>query len=72
MRLHREAAVPSLSSSVPEIAFSKQMEAIIQKTLAKERERRFDSAAAFSHALLGVPEAQPGGYQPKSWWQLWR
>ena len=36
MRFHRESPVPPLGASVPEIAFSKQMEAIVQKALAKD------------------------------------
>lgn len=72
MRFHRESPVPSLASSHPDLAFSRQMEAIIQTALAKPRERRFDSAATFLQALDSAPEAQPGGYQRKSWWQFWR
>lgn len=72
MRMHRESPVPSLAAMTPGTDFSKQIEAVIQTALAKDRERRYSSADEFSKALDQVPEASPEGYIKKSWWQFWR
>lgn len=72
MRLHREAPIPSLTSMAPGREFSRELEAIAQTAMAKDRDRRYTSAEAFSKALEGVPESRPEGIQSNRWWEFWR
>jgi serine/threonine-protein kinase len=62
--LHREAPIPALHSRAEGAAFSAKLERAVEKALAKERGRRFETALAFSQALAEVPEAQ--GIRQKS------
>lgn len=71
MRLHREAPVPPLSSMLPNQNFSKQLEAVIQTAMAKDRDRRYPNAEAFLHALDKVPEGRPEGFRRSAWWKFW-
>ncbi|HLU67020.1 MAG TPA: serine/threonine-protein kinase [Kofleriaceae bacterium] len=58
MRLHREATPPPLSTWAPDLRLSSELEAVVQRALAKDREARFPSAAAFLQALEATPEAR--------------
>jgi eukaryotic-like serine/threonine-protein kinase len=58
MRMQREQAPPPLAIAAPDLRASPELEALIRKALAKSREGRFPSAAAFGAALDQVPEAQ--------------
>jgi len=61
MRMQREQAPPPLAIAAPDLKASPELEALIRRALAKSREARFPSAAAFGAALDQVPEAQRGG-----------
>jgi hypothetical protein len=61
MRMQREQAPPPLAIAAPDLKASGELEALIRRALAKSREARFASAAAFGAALDQVPEAQRGG-----------
>jgi eukaryotic-like serine/threonine-protein kinase len=61
MRMQREQAPPPLAIAAPDLKASPELEALIGKALAKRREARFPSAAAFGAALDAVPEAQRRG-----------
>jgi eukaryotic-like serine/threonine-protein kinase len=57
MRMHREVPPTPLARAAPDMRISQELEAAIQRALAKEREDRFPSAAAFLAALDATPEA---------------
>jgi serine/threonine protein kinase len=60
MRMHREERAAPLSIAAPDLRASTELEALIARALAKQREGRFPSAAAFGAALEEVPEARRG------------
>ena len=60
MRMHREVQPPPLAQAAPDIAFSDELEHVIQRALAKLRNTRFPSAATFLDALEATPEARAG------------
>lgn len=55
--MHRDEPIPRLADRADDIAFSADLEHIIQTALAKAPEHRFRSADAFLSALDAVPEA---------------
>ncbi|MBX9693245.1 MAG: protein kinase [Cyanobacteria bacterium] len=52
---HLEALPPSLSEAEPEGIFSSELEAVVQRTLAKEPGQRYSSMSELKEALLSVP-----------------
>ena len=57
MRMQREQSPPPLAIAAPDLKASPELQALITRALAKRREARFPSAAAFGAALDAVPEA---------------
>ncbi len=51
MLSHITTPPPTLAELRPDLTFSSELEAVVQKALAKEREDRFQSAEEFSEAL---------------------
>jgi eukaryotic-like serine/threonine-protein kinase len=66
MRMQREQTAPPLAIAAPDLRASPELEALIARALAKRRESRFPSAAAFGAALDAVPEAQRGPKRAQS------
>jgi serine/threonine-protein kinase len=60
MQMHREVAPPPLSHATPDLRFSPELEAVVQKALAKDRLARWDTAAEFLAELEATPEARGG------------
>jgi serine/threonine-protein kinase len=58
MRMHREVTPTPLCFAAPEARVSDQLDAVIQRALAKPRESRFASASQFLLALEETPEGQ--------------
>ncbi len=56
VRMHREAAPPTLNEIAGEGTFSKELEAVIKKALAKSPDDRFQTAEEFTAALDETPE----------------
>jgi len=63
--MHRDAMPPGLRLLVPEAGISAELEAAVNRALAKSPDARFQSATDFVHALDRAPEAtagvRPGG-----------
>jgi serine/threonine-protein kinase len=51
LRMHREEPVPRLSEFVPEEAFSDELQAVVDKALAKRPDDRYQSASEFAAAI---------------------
>lgn len=65
--LHQiETPAPLLSDLVPEQSYPPAMQWVLQRALAKEPEKRFASAAAFSDALLAILEGDTTHVSPQS------
>ena len=60
--MHQGAPIPSIRARAPGAGFSEDLDKVIEIALAKEPDRRFESAAAFATALAAVPEAST--YEP--------
>jgi eukaryotic-like serine/threonine-protein kinase len=58
MRLHREAPPPPLDVIAPDVEISARLHAVVNKALAKSREKRFQSASDFRKALETCAETQ--------------
>jgi eukaryotic-like serine/threonine-protein kinase len=58
--MHRDAPPPLLREVAPEAGYSKELESLLGKALAKLPEDRFQSAGEFAAALAATPEAQGG------------
>ena len=56
VRMHREVEPPRLNDIAGHGAFSEELEAVVQKALAKEPTERFQTAEAFAAALEETPE----------------
>ncbi|MEM9490303.1 MAG: protein kinase, partial [Myxococcota bacterium] len=57
LQMHLTAPIPSLRSRAPDGQFSSELEALVERSLAKSPDARFHSATDFAEALLAVPEA---------------
>lgn len=62
--MHRDQVAPRLSEVESPVRFSRALERIVEKALAKDKSDRFQTAAAFAAALRSVPEAQ-ADYDPE-------
>ncbi|HUH01303.1 MAG TPA: protein kinase [Kofleriaceae bacterium] len=54
LRMHREAPIPRLGDVVPDESFSDELQAIVDRALAKRPDDRFASAAELAAAIDGV------------------
>ena len=63
LQMHQKARIPSLRERVPKGEFSSELEALVERALAKKRTARFASATEFAKALVAVPEAE---FMPRS------
>src|SRR5262245_11473492 len=59
--MQRESPPPKLRATVPEAKFSLELETLIDKSLSKLPEDRFQSAAEFAAALAATPEGKAAG-----------
>jgi serine/threonine-protein kinase len=59
VRMHRETPPPALCEVDPAGTFSKELEAVISKVLAKSPDDRFQTADEFLTALNATPEGTP-------------
>ena len=57
MRMHREDKPRAMTGAAPGVVVSSELEGVVQRALAKSRDERFGSAAAFLAALVATPEA---------------
>jgi serine/threonine protein kinase len=55
--MHRDSPPPSLREAVPGGGVSRELEAVVNRALAKSPDTRFQTAAEFAQALDQVPEA---------------
>lgn len=58
--MHRDVPPPSLRALVPDAGISPELDAVVQRAMAKQPEGRFQNATEFAQALEQVPEAAPG------------
>jgi serine/threonine-protein kinase len=70
MRMHREVPPGPLSQAAPGVAFSPELERTVARALAKSRDDRFPTAAAFLAALEATPEARPAVPDAGQRWPL--
>ncbi|AKJ06085.1 Serine/threonine protein kinase PrkC, regulator of stationary phase [Archangium gephyra] len=64
MRMHQEAAPPTLGSLRSGTGFSPQLEAAVRKAMAKHPGERFQSATEFAAALDALPEGRASSESP--------
>lgn len=72
--MHRDTPPPSLRATVPAAKISAELEAVVNKALAKTPDARFSTATEFAQALDHIPEAAavraaghfPGPARPSS------
>jgi serine/threonine-protein kinase len=57
IRMHRSEPPPRLGAADPDVQWSQEIEAVVERALQKTREDRFQSADDFARALTAVPEA---------------
>ena len=58
--MHRDTSPPSLRTLVPQAGISAELDAVVQRALAKAPQGRFQTAGEFVQALDRVPEATVG------------
>ena len=66
VHMHRHVPPPSVGVTAPELGISAELEAAVQRALAKDRDQRFSSAAEFLHALEATAE---GGAKTRTGWK---
>jgi serine/threonine-protein kinase len=59
--MQRETAPPKLRSVAPDVGFSAELEALLDKAMAKLPEHRFQTAAELAAALAATPEGRAAG-----------
>ncbi|HTM20041.1 MAG TPA: serine/threonine-protein kinase, partial [Kofleriaceae bacterium] len=60
LRMHLEQPPPTLAEAAPDRRFSRELQAVIDGALAKDPDRRWQTAVAFSEKLAATPEGQTG------------